>query len=124
MTTESIPEENVKKTLTYSVITIIVTPFIALIGLSFSYITTTGIYVAVFSFGLMAMGITSLIFYFINPEISYGMFVSKKKAKTFSFSKKTLKYIKIGQRITMGIFIATLCFLLFFFIIIINTIIP
>ena len=54
---------------------------------------------------LMGMTITfvSLIFYFINPEIMYGMWISRKKDKEIIRNDPNNRNIKIGRRITVGI---------------------
>ncbi|MEE9378364.1 MAG: hypothetical protein V3V33_10050 [Candidatus Lokiarchaeia archaeon] len=113
----SIPEEEVKKCLTYSIIVIVVTFFLALLGLNYPFPTTTGIYIFLSSLTWMSVGIVSLIFYFINPEISYGMWMSRKKTKRINS-----RYMVIGRRILMVILIVGLCISTFVFIAIINAI--
>ncbi len=113
----SISEEEVKKCLIYSIVMIVATFFLALLGLSYPLPGTTGIYMFLLSLTWMPVGIVSLIFYFINPEISYGMLMSRKKTKNIN-----TRNVKIGRRILLVIMITGLCFTIFVFIRIINAI--
>jgi len=65
-----------------------------------------------FRFILPFMGMTitfvSLIFYFINPEIMYGMWISRKKYKEIIRTNPNNRNIKIGRRITVGILLVVI----------------
>ena len=113
----SISEEEVRKCLIYSIVMIVATFFLALLGLNYPLPGTTGIYMFLLSLTWMPVGIVSLIFYFINPEISYGMLMSRKKTKNIN-----TRNVKIGRRILLVIMITGLCFTILVFIRIINAI--
>ena len=113
----SISKEEVKKGLTYSIAAIVVTFLFSLLGLNYPFPTSTGIYILMFSLTFMTVGIVSLIIYFVNPEISYGMWISKKKSKNIDN-----RNVLVGRRILLVIMTIGLCVSLFVFIIIINAI--
>ena len=60
--------------------------------------------------------IVSLIFYFVNPEVMYGMMASRKKSKATNN-----RNVLIGRRILLVIMITGLCISIIAYIIIINT---
>ena len=66
-------------------------------------------------FTFTLLGVISLIFYFINPEITYGIWISRKKAKNFNN-----RYIKIGRRIQIAILLTGLGIFTALFILIIS----
>ncbi|MCK4381470.1 MAG: hypothetical protein KAW51_10060 [Candidatus Lokiarchaeota archaeon] len=107
----SISEKEAEKCLIYSIVMIVATFFLALLGLSYPLPGTTGIYIFLLSLMWMLVGIVSLIFYFINPEISYGMLMSRKKTKNIN-----TRNVKIGRRILMVIMMTGLCFMIYVFI--------
>jgi len=113
-----IPEEEIKKCLIYSIIIIVATFFLGVLGLNYPFPTTTGIYMFLLSLTWMPIGIISLLFYFIDPEISYGMLMSRKKVK-----KIGTKSVKIGRRILLVILIIGLCITTLVFILIIRILI-
>ena len=113
----SISKEEVRKGLTYSIAAIIITFLFSLLGLNYPFPTSTGIYILMFSLTFMTVGVVSLIIYFVNPEISYGMWISKKKSKNIDN-----RNVLVGRRILLVIMTIGLCVSLFVFIIIINTI--
>ncbi|MFX1575311.1 MAG: hypothetical protein ACFFB0_21455 [Promethearchaeota archaeon] len=111
----SIPKEEVRKGLTYSLVAIVVTFFLALFGLNYLIPNSTGIFLTLTSLTFMTVGIVSLIIYFVNPEISYGMWISRKKSKYLDN-----RNVLVGRRIVLVITIIGLCVSTFVFIIIIN----
>ena len=108
LSTQTIPQELVKRSLGYSIAAIFLGPFLSLICLFLPLPFDIHLYLLVWGFMYFLLGLVSLLLYFFNPEIAYGMWISRKKAKNFS-----TRYIKIGKRIRMvilliglGIFIA------------------
>jgi len=100
---KNLSEEDIKKCLTYSVVIIVSAFFLSLLGLIYPFPTTIGIHMVLLAMIWMPIGIISLIFYFINPEISYGMLMSRKKVKQIG-----TRYIKIGRRILLIIMLVGL----------------
>jgi len=114
---KGISREETKKGLIYSVVAIVITFFLALFGLNYPFPTSTGIYLTITSLTFMTVGIVSLIIYFVNPEISYGMWISRKKSKNLDN-----RNVLVGRRILLVIMTIGLCVSTFVFIIIINVI--
>ena len=98
LSTDTIPQELVKRSLIYAIASTILGPFFSLLilylPLSFDY----QLIFLMWGFIFTLLGVVSLIFYFFNPEITYGMWISRKKAKNFNN-----RYIKIGRRIQISI---------------------
>lgn len=114
MSTETLPHELVKRSLSYSIAATIIAPLFSVLTLYLPLTFDVHLYLLVWGFIYFVLGLVSLILYFFNPEIAYGMWISRKKAKNF----KT-RYIKIGKRIQMailliglGIFIAVFIFIM------------
>ena len=108
LSTQTIPQELVKRSLGYSIAAITLGPFLSLLCLFLPFPFDIHLYILVWGFIYFLLGLVSLLLYFFYPEIAYGMWISRKKAKNFS-----TRYIKIGKRIQMvilliglGIFIA------------------
>jgi len=95
-----ISEEEVKKCLLYSILIIAGAFLLGVIVLYFAFHTTSGIYMFLLSLIWMQIGVISLLFYFINPEISYVMLMSRKKVR-----KINSHHMIIGRRILMVIMI-------------------
>ncbi len=100
-----------KKSLKNSIITIVIATFLFLIGLFFPIQTTITVYIFVFSITMMLVGIVSLILYFINPEISYGMWLNRNKIENFS-----TRNVLYGRRVRDVILITGLCITMVIFI--------
>lgn len=114
MSTETIPQELVKRSLSYSIAATIIAPLFSVLTLYLPLTFDVHLYLLVWGFIYFVLGLVSLILYFFNPEIAYGMWISRKKAKNFN-----TRYIKIGKRIQMailliglGIFIAVFIFIM------------
>ena len=115
LSTQTIPQELVKRSLSYSIASTILGPLFSLLilylPLSFDY----QLIFLMWGFTFTLLGVISLIFYFINPEITYGMWISRKKAKNFNN-----RYIKIGRRIQIAILLTGLGIFTALFILIIS----
>lgn len=99
----TIPREEIRKylkrTLAMLVISFIFIPISYIF--SFGFPSTTLMFLLFFSDSLVA-----LICYFINPEIMYGMMISRKKYKRATRRKDIeTRYIKLGRRIFLGIWL-------------------
>ena len=113
LSTQTIPQELVKRSLIYSIVAIILGPFLSLLSLFLPLPFDVHLYILVWGFIYFLLGLVSLLLYFFNPEIAYGMWISRKKAKNF----KT-RYIKIGKRIQMAILLFGLVIFIAVFILI------
>jgi len=108
-------KNEVTKYLILSIVVIIVMPFLSLVGLNNFSAYGTGIFIFITSLTFLVFGIVSLIFYFVNPEIMYGMCASRKKSKEIG-----TRNIKIGRRVLMVIMISGICANLYFYLTIIS----
>ncbi|MHA1932890.1 MAG: hypothetical protein ACW96X_10140 [Promethearchaeota archaeon] len=106
----SLSKEVTKKSLTYSIVAIVVAFSFAIVGLVYPFPNNIGIILLTFSVVLMIIGVVSLILYFVNPEISYGMWISLKKRKSIDN-----KNVTVGSIIIMVIVIIGICVNLFVF---------
>jgi len=106
----SLSKEVTKKSLTYSIVAIVMAFSFAILGLVYPFPNNIGIVFLTFSLILMVIGVVSLILYFVNPEISYGMWISRKKSKSFDSKKVT-----VGNIIITVIVIISICVNLFVF---------
>lgn len=98
MSTETIPQELVKRSLSYSIAATIIAPLFSAFSLFLPLPFDVHLIILVWGFIFFVLGLVSLIIYFFNPEIAYGMWISRKKAKN-----SNTRYIKIGKRIQMAI---------------------
>ena len=115
MSTESISREEVQKYLIYSVIAIVITTIMFLVGFYYPFLDGTGIFIMITSLTFMTVAIVSLIFYFVNHEIMYGMLASRRKSKTTNN-----RNVLIGRRILLVIMITGLFIGITAYVIIIN----
>ncbi len=58
--------------------------------------------IIVMPFIFISIAIISLVFYIINPEIMYGIWLSRKKYKELKESEPNNRNIKIGRNILLG----------------------
>ena len=117
--TDTIPQELVKRSLGYSIASTILGPLFSLLIL---YLPISFDYQLLFlmcGFIFSILGIVSLIFYYSKPEISYGMWISRKKARGFNNRE-----VKIGRIIQMVIMLVGSGVFLLIFILIIIFLIP
>jgi len=115
MSTETIPRELVKRSIIYSIASTVLSPLFSLVILSLPLSFDIQLIFLMWGFIFFLIGVVSLIFYFINPEITYGMWISRKKAKNFNN-----RYIKIGRRIQIAIMLTGLGIFTALFILIIS----
>lgn len=119
LSTQTIPQELVKRSLIYSIASTILGPFLSLLCLFLPLPFDIHLYLLVWGFIYFLLGLVSLLLYFFNPEIAYGMWISRKKAKNFS-----TRYIKIGKRIQMVILLFGLVIFIAVFILIMRALFP
>ena len=108
ISTESVSIKEVKKYLNYSIFIIILGPVLVILffllldflphisSIPSDLIFLVGIPLIMWPIILMVQGIVSLILYFINHEIMYGMWKKKEKNK-----EKATRNIKMGRRIQL-----------------------
>jgi len=106
----SITKDDVKKYLYLSIFNIIVMPFLIVLfpillsslpaRIPSDIIFTLEVPIIVWFFTILTQGIVSLIFYFANYEIMYGMWKKKKRKEKFEN-----RNFRIGKRIMMLIVI-------------------
>lgn len=106
----SLSKEVTKKSLIYSIVAIVVAFSFTILGLSYPFPNNIGIVILTFSLVLMIIGLVSLILYFVNPEISYGMWISRRKSKRINN-----KNVTVGSIIILVIVIIGICVNLFVF---------
>jgi len=68
--------------------------------------------IIVMPFMIISIAIISLIFYIINPEIMYGIWLSRKKYKEIKRNEQNIRNIKIGRNILLGHCIVALVFII------------
>ena len=119
LSTQIIPQELVKRSLIYSITSTILGPFLSFLSLFLPLPFDIHLYLLVWGFIYFLLGLVSLLLYFFNPEIAYGMWISRKKAKDFS-----TRYIKIGKRIRMVILLFGLVIFIAVFILIMRALFP
>lgn len=103
----SLSKEETKRSLIYTIVCIVVALISFLISLAIIS-NNIGVIILTFSLALMTIGIVSLIVYFVNPEISYGMWISPRKSKNIDN-----KNVKIGRIIMLVIAIIGICIITF-----------
>jgi len=108
MSTENIPKEEAKKYLVLSIVLLILPPLLSLLSLNNLFPYVSGLLLT-----FMVVGIISLILYFVNHEIMYGMLIGRKKSKEINN-----RNILIGRRVLAVILICGLCANIFIFLII------
>ena len=113
LSTQIIPQEVVKRSLIYSITATILGPFLSVLCLFLPLPFDIYLYVLVWGLIYFLLGLVSLILYFFNPEIAYGMWISRKRAKDYD-----TRYIKIGKRIRMAILLFGLVIFIAVFILI------
>ncbi len=104
ISSESITKDDVKKYLYLSIFNIIVMPFLIVLfpillsslpaRIPSDIIFTLEVPLIVWLFTIMAQGIVTLTFYFVNIEIMYGMWKKKKRKEKFEN-----RNFRIGKRI-------------------------
>ena len=115
ISTENIPKEEAKRYLVLSIVLIILPPFLSLLGLYYPFAYGAGIFLLFTSLTFMVVGIVSLIFYFVNHEIMYGMLIGRKKSKEINNQN-----VLMGRRVLAVILICGICANIFIFLIIIG----
>ena len=115
LSTQTLPQELVKRSLIYSIAAIILGPFLSLLSLFLPLLFDMHLILLGWGFIYFLLGLVSLLLYFFNPEIAYGMWISRKKAKNYS-----TRYIKMGKRIQMAILLIGLGIFIAVFILIMS----
>ncbi len=111
MSIKNIPKEEAKKYLVLSIVLIILPPLLSLLA----DLNNLFPYVSGLLLTFMVVGIVSLIFYFANHEIMYGMLIGRKKSKEINNQN-----VLMGRRVLAVILICGLCVNVFIFLIIIG----
>ena len=117
--TDTIPQELVKRSLSYSIASTILGPLFSLLILYLPISFDYQLLFLMWGFIFSILGIVSLIFYYSKPEISYGMWISRKTARSFNN-----RDVKIGRIIQMVIMLIGSGIFLIIFILIIIILIP
>jgi hypothetical protein len=117
--TDTIPQELVKRSLSYSIASTILGPLFSLLILYLPISFDYQLLFLMWGFIFTILGVVSLLFYYSKPEISYGMWISRKKARSFNNRE-----VKTGRIIQMVIMLVGSGVFLLIFIVIIIFLIP
>lgn len=106
MLEKNISEDKIRTVLIYTILELVITTILLLVSVIYLPIVYGALIITI-ALVFMILGVISLVFYFINPEIMYGIWISI--GGTRRIKKYNNQNVRIGRKILLVFMIGTIC---------------